>query len=54
MAELEALEKEAKKKAEEARNEVEKTEYAKKKAVDDLETSQSKLKAMGKEVDKSL
>ena len=54
MAELEALEKEAKKKAEEARNEVEKTEYAKKKAVDDLENSQSKLKALGKEVDQSL
>ena len=45
MAELEKLEKEAKKKAEEARNEVEKTEYAQKKAVQDLQESQAKLKA---------
>ena len=36
MAELEKLEKEAKRKAEEARNEVEKTEYAKQKADEDL------------------
>ena len=54
MAELEAREQEARKIAENARNEVEKTEFAKKKAEQDLENTQKLLKETGKKVDQSL